>query len=267
MVIFQNIFVFILGIVFGSFLNVCIYRIPRGESIIKQPSHCPSCGSRLKTPDLIPVASYIFLKGKCRYCGIGIPVLYTVVELVTAAVFLLLFNIYGLSVEALVSIYLMSILACVFFIDIEHRIIPDGLVIAGIVGGVFLFVYNLFKPVLFFGDRYWWNPLLGMVIGSGFLFMVALVGFLIYKTDDALGMGDVKIFIPIGMILGWKLTIIALFTAIISGGITGIVLILLRLKERKSTIPLGPFISLGAFIALVWGWDIINWWYYNFLTV
>lgn len=253
------VFVFILGLVIGSFLNVCIYRIPEGKSIASPPSHCMGCGARLKPLDLVPVLSYIFLKGRCRYCGVKISSRYPLVELLTAVVFTVLFYKYKLTVDFAASAFLMSVLITVFFIDIDHRIIPDGLVITGLAGGVLVILYNIFRPVWIYGDRDWWNPLLGMITGAGFLFLVAVIGMIIYKTDDAMGMGDVKIFAPIGIFLGWKMCIAALILSIVSGGLTGLFLIVTRLKDRKSTIPFGPFIVIGTFITLMWGWDILSW--------
>jgi len=251
--------VFILGLIIGSFLNVCIYRLPLEQSIIKPPSHCINCGTRLELLDLVPVLSYIFLKGKCRHCGVKISAKYPAVELLTALLFTLLFYKYSLSIYFIAAIYITAILIAVFFIDYEHKIIPDELVIAGLVGGIILVIYNIFNPIWIYGDRNWWNPLVGMVTGSGFLFIVALIGLIIYKTDDAMGMGDVKIFAPIGIFLGWKMTILALTISIFLCGIISLSLIITRLKSRQDAIPFGPFIVIGTFVTLMWGWDILNW--------
>jgi leader peptidase (prepilin peptidase) / N-methyltransferase len=259
MMILFYIYIFILGLLIGSFLNVCIYRIPKEESIINPPSHCTNCGARLTPLDLVPVFSFLVLRGKCRYCGIKISKRYPAIELLTALTFVVLFNKYSLSIDFLAAAFLISILITVFFIDLEHKIIPDGLVITGLVGGLLLIVYNLFKPVQIFGDRAWWTPLAGILPGSGFLFLVALIGIIIYKTDDAMGMGDVKIFAPIGIFLGWKMTIVALLLSIFLGGISSLILLCTGVKERKSTIPFGPFIVVGTFITLMWGWDIVSW--------
>lgn len=253
------IFVFVTGILIGSFLNVCIYRIPLGESIVSPPSHCMGCGTRLNPLDLVPVFSYIFLRGRCRYCREKVSPRYAMVELLTGLVFALLFYRYSLTFDFAASAFIMSILIAVFFIDIDHRIIPDGLVLTGLAGGVILILYNIFYPVQIFGDRNWWNPLLGTVAGSGLLLLIAVIGMLIYKSDDAMGMGDVKIFAPIGIFLGWKMCIIALLLSIFLGGIISLLLILLKVKNRKSTIPFGPFIVAGTYITLIWGWDILNW--------
>jgi len=252
-------FAAVYGLAVGSFLNVCICRIPKGKSVVSPPSQCMECGTRLKTADLIPVFSYIFRKGRCKYCGSRISPRYPLVELITAAVFILLFARFDLSLELLAAVYLMSILIAVFFIDIDHREIPNELVLTGLAGGVLLLVYNLFQPVSLYGGRDWWIPLVGMFTGSGILFAVFLLGVVIYKSDDAMGMGDVKIFAPIGLFLGWKLTLVALFVAVFTAGFASLLLIIFRIKDRKGTIPFGPFIVAGVFIALMWGWELIGW--------
>lgn len=249
----------ILGLLVGSFLNVCIYRIPKNETVITTPSHCMKCGHRLTAIDLIPVLSFVFLRGKCRHCGDKISPRYAIVELLTSLTFVLLFHKFGLTVDFLASAYLMSILIVVFFIDIDHMIIPDGLVIAGLIGGGILFIYNFFRPVAFYGDRNWWNPLLGGVIGFGILLLIGVVGNAVYKTDEAMGGGDIKIFAPIGIFLGWKMTGMALLASFLFGGVLGFILLILNKNKRRSTFAFGPFIVLGTFVTYLFGWDVLNW--------
>lgn len=260
--IIYYIFTALYGLMIGSFLNVCIYRIPKEESIVKPHSHCTNCGTRLKALDLVPLFSFLFLGGKCRYCKTRISIRYPLIELLTAGIFVSLLWKYGVSAELFATAFLMSILIAVFFIDLEHYIIPNGLVITGLAGGAVLAVYNIFYPVqALYGDRVWWNPFISVFIGSGFLLLVAVVGGKIYNTEDALGMGDVKIFAAIGIFLGWKMTVFALFTSIILGGVLSFLLILLKIKDRKDAVPLGPFIVIGTYITLLWGWDLFNLWY------
>lgn len=259
MIPFYYILFGVLGLLIGSFLNVCIYRIPNNESIVVNPSHCMKCGHRLTALDLIPVLSFVFLRGKCRHCGDKISPRYAIVELLTSLTFVLLFHKYNLSVDFFASAYLMSILIVVFFIDLDYMIIPDGLVIAGLIGGGVLFIYNIFKPVEIYGDRSWWNPLLGGIIGFGLLLLIGIVGNAVYKTEDAMGGGDIKIFAPIGIFLGWKMTSIALLASFLFGGIIGFVLILLKGREKRQTYAFGPFIVMGTFVTYLFGWDILNW--------
>lgn len=254
-----TLYIFILGLLIGSFLNVCIYRIPKEESIVSKPSHCYNCGTRLKVLDLIPVFSYLLLKGKCRYCNIGFSARYMFVEILSAISFLSIFLKYGISIEFFAFAFLISILIVVFFIDLDHMIIPNGLVITALIGGGLLFTYNIYRPFEIFADRSPVNPILGMIVGSGTLLLIAILGSIIYKTEDAMGMGDVKIFAPIGIFLGWRMTIVALFVSVVLGGIVSIGLIIKNKKSKKEHIPFGPFIVVGTFITIMFGWDILNW--------
>ncbi|NTV90231.1 MAG: prepilin peptidase [Clostridiales bacterium] len=260
MMIIEGIFIFIIGLVFGSFLNVCIYRIPLEKSIVSPPSACTGCGARLTALDLVPVFSYIFLGGKCRHCKAKISIRYPLVELLTAIVLVSVFMKFGVSVAFLAYGILMMLLIAVFFIDIDHRIIPDELVIAGLVAGLAVFVYNIFAPGKFqFGSDNWWTDRIGLVLIPGILLLVAIIGMIIYKTDDAMGMGDVKLLAPIGFILGWRLGLVALFLSVIVAGVAGLFLIIVRRKGKKDTIPFGPFIVTGTYVALMWGYQILNW--------
>jgi leader peptidase (prepilin peptidase)/N-methyltransferase len=253
------IIVLILGFTTGSFLNICIYRIPKNESLFKNSLNCLNCGSRVKLLEKSTVISLILGRGKCNNCDMRYKLRDVLVELFTGVIFIILLVKYGFTVELIAYIYFACILIIVFFIDIDYKIIPNELVIAGLAGGTFLIIYNLFKPVKIYGDRTWWNPVLGALIGSGFLFLVAVLGILIYKSDQAMGMGDVKIFAPIGLFLGWKMTIVALILSIFAGGFISLILIVFRIKDRKSTIPFGPFIVISTLVTLMWGWDIVRW--------
>lgn len=259
---FIGIFIFLAGLCVGSFLNVCIYRIPLEKSIAFPPSSCPSCGSRLKPADLIPVLSYIALKGKCRSCKAPISVQYPLIELLTGILWVLVYLRYGLSFETLALTYFFSLLIPVFFIDLSQLIIPDEFVLAGLAGGAGVFIYHLFKPYILFDSDLWYTPLIGMVSASGILFIVAFIGFLIYRDDGAMGMGDVKLFLPIGLFLGWKLALLTLFLSVILGGVVSVILLLLRIKNRKSAIPFGPFIIISTYLSGFYGLEILNW-YFN----
>lgn len=258
--IFIGIVTFILGLCVGSFLNVCIYRIPVGKSVVSPPSSCPSCGNRLQAAEMVPVLSYIFLKGKCRHCRAPISIQYPLVELATGIVWLVTYLRYGLSIETLALIFLFSILIPVFLIDLTHMIIPNGLVLTGLIGGIFFFLYHAFvQPISLYDSSRWYTPLIGMVSASGILFMVALVCLAIYKDDGGMGMGDVKIFLPIGLILGWKLTILTLLASAMLGGIVSFFLLILGIKDRKSAIPFGPFIVTATFLCSLFGYAFLGW--------
>lgn len=250
--------IFIFGLLIGAFLNVLIIRIPQGKSIVSPPSHCPNC-ARPKPFDLIPLLSYLFYFRKCRSCDQKLSLVYLLIELVTGIVSVILFFKFGLTVDFVAFLFLTYILIVVFFIDLDHQIIPNELVIVGLIGGAILFVYTLFMPFQIYSDHRWWNPLLGLVSGSGFLLSVSLIGSAIYKNEEVMGMGDVKLFAPIGLFLGWRMTLLALFISIILGGMSSVFLILLGKANRKSMIPFGPFIVIGVFVTVMWGWDILHW--------
>lgn len=250
--------IFMIGLVFGSFFNVVIYRLPAGKSIVAPRSSCTSCGTTLKARDLIPVFSFIFLKGRCRYCGSEISIRYPLVELISGIVFTVLYFKFGPSLEFIFTAYLMSVLITVFFIDLEHMIIPNELVAAGLIGGVLLFVLRFFFDDRLLAGSPWYSPLLGMLATSGFLFLVALIGLAVYGTD-AFGMGDVKIFLPVGLTLGFRLAVTALLFSVFIGGTAGIFLIVTGKKERKSHIPFGPFIVMGTFLSILFGQEFLNW--------
>ncbi len=245
------------GLLFGSFINLCIHRIPLGQSIINPPSLCTNCDSRFEPQELIPLLGYMYSKGRCRHCGARISLRYPMIEILTSLVYVMLYLRFSLSVEFLAAVFLMTVLIIVFFIDIDYRIIPDSLVIAAMVGGTGMFAHNFFKPVSFYFDRNWWNPPAGIIAGSGMLFLVYLAGRLIYKTDEAIGMGDVKIFAPIGLFLGWRLTLVALFLSFMMAALTSFVLVVLKIKDRRDTIPFGPFIVAATFASLMWGEAIL----------
>jgi leader peptidase (prepilin peptidase) / N-methyltransferase len=253
-----TIYIAVFGLVIGCFLNVCIYRIPTKQSIMRPPSHCTSCDTRLRPLDLVPVFSYIFLRGKCRYCGGRVSARYPLVEGLTAAMFVLLYFRFSFSVEYLAAIFLSCILICVAFIDFDLKLIPNGFVVVGLLGGLALFVYNLFYSVSLFGDSTWYNPLIGMVGGTGFLILVSVVGSIFFNSADAMGMGDVKLLAVVGLFVGWRLTLVTIFIAIILAATTCLILMILKKINGKSTVAFGPFIALGVFIAIMYGWNIIE---------
>lgn len=268
--VYLGVNIFILGLIIGSFLNVCIWRLPREESVIGGHSHCVHCGKKIKAYDLVPLFSYLLLKGKCRDCGKRISPRYALVEFITGVSFLALFLNFGICFDLFSMMFLVSILIVVFFVDIEHRIIPDELVIAGLIGGAIVFVYNIFAGIytetlpsvlMYRNDTFWWNPILGLIIGSGSLFLVAVLGGLIYKTDDAMGGGDIKIYAPIGMFLGWKLTLVSLLFSITIGGVISVILLVVFKVGKKTAIPFGPFIVVGTYVTILWGWDFLIWYF------
>ena len=244
------ILIFVLGLIVGSFNNVCIYRIPRNESIIYPASRCPKCRSSIKPIDNIPLLSYILLKGKCRNCGSKISIQYPVVEFLTGIIYIFIFLIYGLTLQSLIYIILSSALIIIAFIDLNRQIVPDMISLPGIAIGLIL---SFFVPYISFI-----NSVLGVVVGGGIIFIIGLAGSVIFKKE-AMGGGDVKLAAMIGAFLGWKYTIISLFLGFFLGALVGIFLILSKIKSKEDMVPFGPFIASGSFITFLWGEKIFSW--------
>lgn len=256
--VFWSIVIFLLGINIGSFLNVVIYRVPQEKSIISGRSFCPACQNKLSWLDLMPLLSFVLLKGKCRYCGEKISGRYFFVELLTAVVYLSLYFKYGISAEFIAFGFFMSILIAVFFIDLDHLIIPDGLVITGLIGGALLLIYHAFFGFSYFNNMVWWGPLVGMIGVPIILLVIAIVGSMVFGAD-AMGGGDVKLFAPIGLFLGWKMVLLALFASFVFSGIISIFLLAFKIKDRKDAIPFGPFIVLAVFAVMLFGHEFAAW--------
>jgi leader peptidase (prepilin peptidase)/N-methyltransferase len=237
--------VFLLGLIVGSFLNVLIYRLPLKKSIVFPSSHCPNCETHLKYYDLVPVFSYIFTKGKCRYCGEKISLQYPIVELLTGLLFLLTFLNYGLTSEFIIFVILISSLIVVSFIDIKYQIIPNEITFSFISLGLILSI--IFNHISFI------NSLLGLVIPAGLLLLIAFI----YKKG--MGIGDVKLIGMIGVFIGWQYALISIFIGALFGSIYGIYMMVSGAMTRKTRIPFGPFISLGAVIMILFGNILINW--------
>lgn len=246
------IYIFILGLIIGSFLNVCIYRIPKEESISYPPSHCSSCGSRLGVLDLIPVISYVLLKGRCRYCGEKISLQYPIIEVITALLFLALYGKYGLTVTFAANCFFIALLLVIAVIDYKTEEVYFRSIITGIAGGVVLLVYcYLFKlPVA--------DKIIGAGIGYGVIAMIILL------SKGGMGWGDAEICLLCGLFTGLKLTILALFLSFIIGAAAALILIIAKIKKRTDFIPFGPYIALASIISVLAGNSIINWYLNKF---
>lgn len=243
----------IFGAMIGSFLNVCIYRLPKGESIVSPGSHCPFCNKAIKFYDNIPILSYFLLRGKCRYCHKPISLQYPIVEGVTALSSLLLFIRFGISFDYLFYFAFLSALIVITVIDLYHQIIPDEISLPGI--GVGLLASLILKNITF------WESLIGAISGGGSLFLVAVAYQWLFKREG-MGGGDVKLLAMIGAFLGWKAVILTILLSSLIGSIIGIAIILIKGKDFKYAIPFGPFLSLGAAISLFWGEGLIRWYLY-----
>ncbi len=236
----------LIGLLIGSFLNVCIYRIPNKKSIIFPPSHCIRCGEDLRPWDLIPVFSYIFTMGKCRYCGEKISPQYPIIELLNGFIYFLLYMRFGFGFIFIKYALLSSLLIVISMIDLKLQIIPNGLIIFGLITGIIFTLFNGFNRELF-------NYLLSFLIGGGIFLIIAIV------TQGAMGGGDIKLMAVLGIWFGWKeILIITLFSFII-GAIISIVLMVLKIKGRKDYVPFGPFIAIATFIMIFYGDKILQW--------
>ncbi len=242
----DKLLVFIIGAMIGSFLNVCIYRIPNAESIIFPPSHCPKCSKRIKWYDNIPILSYIVLMGRCGHCRRRIPIRYLIVEVLTAVLILLLYRTFGISTKFFTYSAFTSVLIVVTFIDIATMEIPDSLSLGGLVMGV---VLSAIFPVLF-NSASRMESLLGSVIGAlvggMIIYIMGVIGKLIFKKE-AMGGGDVKLMAMIGSFLGWKLALFTFFIAPIFGAVFGLVM---KMRDGRDTIAYGPYLSLAAVITI-----------------
>lgn len=233
-------FTFVLGLVVGSFLNVVAYRLPRHESIAFPPSHCPDCGARLRPADLVPVLSYLTLRGRCRYCAKPISPRYPLVELTTGALFLLVYIARGPGWGLVPGFVLSALMAAVAAIDLDHRIIPNPLTFTGVLTGVAF-------AVLGWSGIGFLQAVLGILVCGGFLLVVGLIG------RGGMGGGDVKLGAAIGAFLGWGAGLFGILLGFVGGAVVGLGLIAARIKGRKDAIPFGPFLALGAVISYLWG--------------
>ena len=243
-------FAFILGAVIGSFLNVCIYRLPNNESLVFPASHCPKCGYKIPPYDNIPLLSYLLLGGRCRSCKVRISPQYPVVELINGLLALFLFIKFGFSLTFPVLFIFCSALVVITFIDLEHRIIPDVISLPGIIAG---FVVSFFLPWLG-----WQSSLIGILAGGGSLLLVAY-GYQLITKKEGMGGGDIKLLAMMGAFLGWKAVPFIIFASSLVGSVIGVSLMLIQKKDSKLAIPFGPFLAFGAILYIFFGRQLIHW--------
>jgi leader peptidase (prepilin peptidase)/N-methyltransferase len=260
----------VLGACIGSFLNVCIWRIPRDESVVTPRSHCPACNRLIPWYLNIPVISWVMLRGRCRWCREPISARYIGVELLTAALFCVVFLQYAfetpllgmvpLTDAALIPIYwiFLAALVCGTFVDFDHMILPDSVTIGGMIAGP---IFSTLVPEMHHGQTVWYQGLLasgiGEIAGFGLLFLVAVLGEKVFKKE-AMGFGDVKLMGAVGAFLGWQAVLFVLIAGSLVGSVVGVTLILLKKTELQGRIPFGPYLSLGALIWVFWGQRILD---------
>lgn len=241
---------FILGTVVGSFLNVCIYRIPAGKSVVSPPSHCPKCENQIRWYQNIPILSYVFLRGRCGFCQVRIPVRYALVEAFCGLLFVAVLYHFGLGSATLVYLLFVAALVTITFIDLDHQIIPDVISLPGIVIG---FLCSFAVPWLA-----WIDSLLGILLGGGLLLAIAWLYEVLTKREG-MGGGDVKLLAMLGAFLGWKAVFPVIFFASLGGTIIGVPLMMIKGKGTRLALPFGPFLAAAALVYLFWGQDIIYW--------
>jgi leader peptidase (prepilin peptidase) / N-methyltransferase len=249
-----TLFLFIVGACVGSFMNVCIHRLPQeGMSIVKPASHCPSCRVPLRWYDNIPLVSYVLLRGKCRSCQSPISVRYVIVEALTAFLFVEFFILFGCTPRYFLYVYLVCSLIVATFIDFKHQIIPDEINLAG---GIVALVVSFFFPEVqgvstkLAGLGF---SFLGLLVGGVSMYATGMLGALIFRKES-MGGGDVKFMAMLGAVLGWKLVLLTYFIAPFFGSVVGLYA---KYIQKQDIIPYGPFLSCGAVISLLWGSQII----------
>ena len=246
------------GLIVGSFLNVCIYRIPRGLSIIIPSSRCPSCNTPIKPWDNIPIVSYILLGGKCRFCQAKISFRYPLVELLNAIMYALILWRFDFGWHTVIYFVFSSSLIVITFIDLDFQIIPDKITLSGIPIGFLVGSFLLPDPFARSSLLGMKESLIGMATGFGLFYLVALIGSAIFKKE-ALGGGDVKMMAMVGALMGWKTVLLTTFLGSLTGSIVGVLLMVLKGKDRKAQLPFGPFLALGTIITLFYGQEILSW--------
>lgn len=246
--IFWYVFFTILGLLIGSFLNVCIDRLPLRRSIVTPLSHCDACQHGLTAFDMIPVFSYLWARGKCRYCGAAIPRRVLLVEVITGALFALLFWKYGITINYAIMIFYGCVFLVLFFIDLETKLILNVIVYPAM--PVALLISSLYPgPSL---HNFFW-ALIGGAAGFVLFFLIALV------SRGGMGLGDVKMAGLIGLAVGVPDVFTAILLAVLCGGLVAIILLAFKIKRRKEGIPFGPFLAVGAMATLLYGKEILEW--------
>lgn len=237
------------GAICGSFLNVLIYRLPLGRSVVWPSSACPHCDRELSWYENIPIVSFVALRARCRTCRGGISIRYPFVEALTAAMFAAAWWHYGPGVLLASRLVLGSALIALFAIDLEHHLLPNAITLPGIVAGL---LFSLFT------EPGWQASLIGALAGGGALYGIAEAYYRV-RHEEGLGMGDVKMLAMIGAFLGWKMTIVALMFASFAGSLFGMTMMATRRGGLESMLPFGCFLAVGAAVAATIGPDLVQW--------
>jgi leader peptidase (prepilin peptidase)/N-methyltransferase len=255
----------LIGLAVGSFLNVCISRLPAGRSIVRPRSACLSCHIPIQWRDNIPVLSFLLLRGRCRACRVRIPWRYPIVEISTSALFAFAYGHFGWNPDLPVALLFLAALVVITAIDLEHLIIPDVVTLPGIIVGVLASVAT--------GRVAWLDSVIGVLVGGGLFFVIIygtdllgrLVRSLDYLRGGGMGGGDMKLGAMLGAFLGWQVTLLVFLLAVLAGGLLSIVLLVTTALGRKDPIPFGPFLALAGGVGFFWGERILTWYFDLFL--
>ncbi len=250
----------LVGVAVGSFLNVCIDRLPLDQSLVSPPSRCDGCGRRLRLPDLIPIFSYLWLRGRCRYCGAAIPRRVLLVEVLGGALFFLAFWRFGLSAPFAVTAFWGCVFLVIIFIDWEHQLILNKVTYPAMAVALLLLGADSIWPQAGILGNLELVPqpgILSGLIGGGIGLLFFLIVWVI--VPRGIGVGDIKLAALIGLVTGVPLLAVGLLTGILLGGIVAVFLILFKLKGRKDAIPYGTFLGIGPIVAMLWGSNIYGW--------
>ncbi|MNI55220.1 Type 4 prepilin-like proteins leader peptide-processing enzyme [compost metagenome] len=239
----------IFGLLVGSFLNVVAIRVPKGESVVQPPSHCSSCKHRLAWRDLVPIWSYYGLKGRCRYCKALFSPKYAYYEALTGFMYGASAWYYGLNPELLMALLFVSILIVIVQTDLKEKLIPDRVIVFGLISCGLLRLWVHPEPL--------WQHAVGFLVGGGVLYLLAWFSEAILRKEG-MGGGDIKLFAWIGLVLGFKLTLLTLFMASLLGTLFGLIQLIMGVYRRDRYIPFGPFIAVGAYVSYLWGNRLIQ---------
>lgn len=262
----MHVIVILFGLVIGSFLNVCIYRIPRQESVVFERSHCPACKTFIQAWENIPLFSFIFLRGKCRHCGAPISWVYPTVEVATAGLIYLLFLKYGFESPFFLNAALFCMLVVLFFIDLFERILPDIITLSGMAAGILLSPFQSSEFIR--GDPFLGTPQslgstylhssIGALLGGGILWVVA-IAYLKIKKIEGMGFGDIKMMAMVGAFLGWRYAWLTVFFGSLIGAVVGSIYIYTWGKGTRYELPFGTFLAIGAVATTLWGPAVVAW--------
>lgn len=249
--------IFALGSLIGSFLNVCIYRVPRSLSVISPSSRCPSCTTPIKPYDNIPVLSYVLLRGKCRVCKAGISFRYPLVELLNALLYVFVVYRFGFEWHSIIYGIFCSALVVITFIDLDFQIIPDVITLPGTVIGIVAGSLLMPDPFMRYTLLGFKASVIGLLTGGGLFYAIAVL------SKGGMGGGDIKMMAMVGALMGWKSVLLTIFLGSLTGAAFGIFLMITQGKGRKTKIPFGPFLALGTIITLFYGQELFAWYFYR----